>query len=293
MAVKRRWGALVAAAVLGVTAPASAYHDEVDRLTDETAYTLPHRRLRLGPSKLQYGVADRLTVGSYVWPWLLFTPNAHAKWRLWTWGRFDLSTELGAATFDTRSLKRLDDRAGSARLWIVPFELTGSQRFNDRFTLSGSAVFTGIRLQGQLANDALGGNAALFGDNGQLTSTLEYRVSRTFAWVFHLRFLLYQRLRATGDAVLQPDPFTKIELFGSGQSDRIDFRGAASGVLSGVWSWDAFHLRAGLGYGHFNVPIANIVLEKPTLIPQLDFYWVIGRRPVTAPAATSVDVRPR
>lgn len=40
-----------------------------------------------------------------------------------------------------------------------------------------------------------------------------------------------------------------------------------------AWSWQTFNLELGLGYGHFNIPGVNFMINRRTLIPTFDLYW--------------------
>jgi len=44
-------------------------------------------------------------------------------------------------------------------------------------------------------------------------------------------------------------------------------------VPSFAFSWQTFNLELGLGYGNFNVPGVNFMINRRTLIPTLDMYW--------------------
>jgi hypothetical protein len=45
---------------------ASAYHTPRKHITDDTAYTLRDGEIRVGIWKVQYGILDQLSVGTYV-----------------------------------------------------------------------------------------------------------------------------------------------------------------------------------------------------------------------------------
>jgi hypothetical protein len=266
----------IATSVLGtlLTVPALAYHDEDQRITDESAYTLRRNDFRVGIWKLEYGVIDSVTAGTYIWPWLFRVSNAHAKWRFWQNERVAFSAFTGFFRFDTERLESLDEHIGNATITVVPFELAGSYRFDDRYTLTIAPVWTTVDVEGELGAEDLRGAGQGAASNFQLTATLEWRLSRVTALLFHFRQLVVQRASASGGAVFRPDEFTTVEVYASGRTDAINFRGARSLTVSSVFSWEIFNLRTGLSFGNYNVPGVNFVLGTRTVVPELDLYWI-------------------
>jgi len=53
----------------------------------------------------------------------------------------------------------------------------------------------------------------------------------------------------------------------------LNFRNAFSIVPGLAWSWSSFNLRIGVGYGNYNVPGVNFMIEQRTPIPQFDLFW--------------------
>jgi hypothetical protein len=276
----RRLVAAAAASALAVSAlglrprTAAAHHTSEQRLTDGTAYTLPKKSFRAGLLMLEYSVIDPVTLGTY-WPvWLFRTGNLHAKWRFYQQDPWAFSVRAAAFWLDTRRFEELDDDAGDARISVGTLEPAASYRFDERYTLSSSIVYSEVRVDGELERDAFRGAAAGAVDNLQLTLNLERRVSRVTAFVLQARYLVFQRAWVNGDATLRPDDYTTVEVHAAATSDALDYPHAFSLVLSSVFSWRTFNLRFGLGYGNYNVPGVNFVLEKKTLIPDLDLYFV-------------------
>ncbi len=275
--MRRRGFAFALGALLGglcCVAPAQAYHTKDQHVTDESAYTLRQKDFRVGIWKLQYGIIDQVTAGTYIWPWVFRVANLHAKWRYWHNDTWALSVFTGFYHFDTKSLEKVDEDTGNATIDVVPFELAASYRFDDRYTLSVAPVWTTVALKGDLESEDLKGAGEGAVNNFQLTATFEWRVSRVTAFLFHGRYLVAQTAHAQGDIVLHPDEYTTVEVHASGKTDAIDFRKAGSLVLSSVFSWETFNLRTGLSFGHYNVPAVNFVIGTPLIIPELDLYWI-------------------
>lgn len=82
------------------------------------------------------------------------------------------------------------------------------------------------------------------------------------------------QLDASTHFTAHPDAYTTVEVVADAQDDSVvNFRGAFSIVPSFAWSWQTFNLELGLGYGNFNVPGVNFMINRRTLIPTFDMYW--------------------
>lgn len=252
---------------------ALAYHTARRHITDGTAYTLPDKKIRVGLWKVQYGVIDPVTVGTYVLPWVILAPNAHAKWRFFGNEKLALSFGGGILYEDTTLLAFVEDEIGPAQILAMPFELMSSYRFDDRFTLSLGPLWTLIRVDGALSTENIEGAGQGAGDNFQASSTFEWRLSRVTALTLHGRYVFFQRQTLGGEATANPDDFTTVDAVASGDEDYA-FSGAYSVAVNVVFSWPIFNLRAGLGYGNYNIPALNFVLPDKRFFPELDLYWI-------------------
>jgi hypothetical protein len=264
-----------AALLLSALSPgrARADHTPETPITEDTAYTRERNHFRLGLWKLQYGVLDSLTVGTYWPPYIALAPNLHVKWRVFHNDSFALAAQGSFLTFDTARLESLDSEPVSARLTIASFEPLASYRFNDTWTLSGGLAFTAVRVDGQLEEGAYDGAGDGAVSNSQATATLEFRATKVTALVLHGRYLIAQRARATVDATIQPDAYTTVDAHGSATTSALDFPKAWSLVPSVAFSWTHLYLRAGVGYGNWSLPVANFVWPRKRLIPELDISW--------------------
>jgi hypothetical protein len=260
--------------LLASAPPARADHDEHERATDDTAYTLQGGRLRIGVWKLQYGLFDFATVGTYTVPWAVLAATVHAKVRLLSADPIAVAVQAGFAYFDSTRLRTLDSSIGSAIVTAVPLEAYGSYRFGRMFTVSAGASYTEVGVDGALSVQALDGAAQGASDNFQLMAAAELRLSRVFALIAVGRWLVLQRVFAQARATLHPDAFTTVMVNGDVAASEFSVRDAYSIVPSVHMSWGRFNLRAGVGYGNFNVPLVNFVLPERTLIPEFDLFFV-------------------
>jgi hypothetical protein len=286
--MNRRW--LAACVALGTLVPAvsaRAQHatqaqasdraaepvaaENAQRVTDDTAHTLDAGRLRIGVWKIQYGLLDFATIGSYTLPWAVLAANVHGKLRIVQVGPLAVAAQAGIAYFDSTRVRWLDHSVGDAVVTVVPLEALCSFRLGEAFTVSASAAYTEVAVDGGLSLRAFDGAGRGAADNFQLTATAELRLSRAFALIVHGRWLMLQRIAGKANATLYPDAFTTVEVNSSAAGD-FSVRDAFSIVPSVLASLGMLNLRAGVGYGNFNVPLLNFVLPSRTLIPELDLY---------------------
>jgi hypothetical protein len=266
--------AVCCAAQLAWSKPACAYHSKEERLTEDTAYTLQKRRLRLGLFKIQYGIWDPFMVGTYTAPWIVALANFHFKWRYLNSEHWAAALQVGFGRLDVSKLEAFEDEPGDAIINVGTFEPSVSYRFNDRYTLSATVPYSRISAVGTINTDALKGALDGAVDNLQLTTTFEWRWTRVTALVVHARYLLFQRAYGDGNATLYPDEFTRVDVSADAETGDLNFKYAWSVVPSLAFSWKHFNLRIGLGYGNWSIPPVNFVLPEKTVIPDLDVYWV-------------------
>jgi len=259
---------LAATLLLGLlSTPALAYHTDEERFTDNTAHTLRSGEVRLGLWRVEWGVLDRLTVGTTTVPWLLKMPNLNLKWAFWQGDSFSAATRLGVGRLD---MQNWSAEAPPSQLLIVPFELTGTYRFEGRHTLSAGLVYTWVEVSGSSPDsETLKGAAA--NSNTQLVGAWELRISKSTALVTEVRLLAGQTISGAVSSKVDNPPI-HIELNMAGESDVADFKGAASIVPSIVWSWSWLNLRLGLGWGNLNVPVVNFVLPVKFVVPEMDLF---------------------
>jgi hypothetical protein len=248
---------------------------DAQRLTDNTAYTLDGGSLRLGLFRIEYGIFDFLSVGTYTLPWGLLAPTVLGKLRLWHAEPITLAVQTGFAYFDSSRLALFDRSPGDAVVTVFPLEALASFRFGPGFTLSGSAAYTEVAVDGVLTADVFDGAASGVADNFQITLTAEFRMSRAVALIVHGRWLMLQRVAGNAAATLHPDDFTTVVVNSSLESSSFRVRDMFSIVPSLLFTVGVFNLRLGVGYGNYNVPLVNFVLPQRMLIPEFDLYFVL------------------
>jgi hypothetical protein len=258
--------------VLGWSGAAAAYHSDDDHITDDTAWTLKGpKNYRLGLYKASATIADRVVLGTYLWPWLARTASLFGKGRFLSLGPTEWAAEAGFFRLDTAAFDRTGPNApvftiGTASV-INSLELGDHQ-------LSNNLIGTVVNLKGEIDADTLGGTAQGGASNLQYVLAYQYRASRTLALVVTGRYQIFQVLGGQASFTSQPDDYTSIEVVAAASDDRIvNFRYAFSVIPALAWSWENFNLRLGLGYGNFNVPGVNFMVERRTPIPEFDLFW--------------------
>jgi hypothetical protein len=265
--------ALFAAFVIARSGVASAYHTEDDHITDDTAWTLKGpKNWRLGLYKASVTIADRVVVGTYLWPWLARTPSAFAKLRFLSLGPWQWATEAGFFRLDTQFF---DGTGADAPVFTVgTLALVNSLELNRQHQISTKLIGTAVRVTGQLADDTLRGNGSAALTNLQLLLAYEWRFSRSIALVVTGRYKLLQALTGETRFTATPDDYTRVDVaLSASDNHAVNYSYAFSIVPAVAMSWESFNLRLGIGYGNFNIPGVNFMIERRTAIPELDLYW--------------------
>ncbi len=254
-------------------APALAWHD-TDPVTAYTAATLHVNELHVGPFRVGAGLADTFELTTVPLAWLLKTPNLQAKWNFYGDPRADgpsLAARLGLFTLKPHDFD--DDIDEDLRFNLIPLAATATWAAGDwRFNLTAAYTHVGTNAEDLDVDDVeVGGVAAL--STATLAPAVEWRLGRVLALVLEGRVMVYQQTLAESSQTFEYNGGrTKLELFESGEAE-IASAPLGNAVLSAFWSWEVFHLRAGLGYGHYNLPLVDVFIPEPVVFPELDFYW--------------------
>jgi hypothetical protein len=271
----RSWlcAALFAALVLSRSGVASAYHTEDEHITDDTAWTLKGpKNWRLGLYKASVTIADRVVIGTYLWPWLARTPSAFAKLRFLSLGPWQAATEAGFFRLDTQSF---DGTGRDPPVFTVgTLALVNSVEINRQHQISTKLIGTAVRVTGQLADDTFRGDGSAALTNLQFLLAYEWRLTRSLAFVVTGRYQLRQVLAGETRFIATPDDYTRVDVaLAASDEHAVNYSYAFSIVPALAMSWETFNLRLGIGYGNFNVPGVNFMIERRTPIPELDLYW--------------------
>jgi len=258
---------------VALAGPARAWHEPSRPVTEYSAATLHSGEWRVYPTTLlEVGLTDNLQIGALPLMYLGRLPNAFAKLRLFSGDAFSFAVSGGAMYFAS-------SEAFDATVLFVP----AAGHLSWRLQSGDLALHASLQVAYINANGTMSlklGDLSLLDIDGTLTGTtvkvspvLEWRRSRSFAWVVDGALSLSQSASGTGGVTTESNGGrTSVEVFATGSVEESgQLRGNVS--LSAYWSWDVFHLRLGLGYGHADLPLLGAFIPIPTLVPELNFYW--------------------
>ena len=268
-ATKGPWG-LAAAVILGLCGPAHAWHDK-QPATDYSASVLLDGEMRLGLFKAGFGLTDWLQLETYTVPWLLRVANLSAKAAVWRPGDWTFALELGLMSWNPKNLPGASEDAVDVPVVGVPLTAHATWHPAPELRLSGALGYTVTKVDASDVSDAdLSAVGAV--STGRAALSLEYRFGRVFAAVLEGHVMLYESIRADGSVTTELDEDTTVTTYADSDVDLGKaLRGLAT--LSGMWSWQEFNLRVGLGYGHYRVPMISFFVPEPFVVPELALFW--------------------
>ena len=266
--VLRRIAALALLAGLAGRAQARLPTVEEARRWDEgTALTLGAETLKLGILSFDYGITDRINIGTDPPMWLVRTaqpvliPNLHIKVIAYRWNQLWLTGQ--AAVYYANVQK--GDASGS--LWTIPLTAYASYQIDQKWWIHGELIYNMVWGSGvgDLTQTTLGGAATT--RSVQIGATGEYRVRPTIAITLRGRVQLYTARLALSGSV-NPDDFTAIDV-----DARVNPRNSHPWevVPAVAFLWQRIRLSAGVGYGNYFVPGMQIALTERSWVPQGSF----------------------
>jgi hypothetical protein len=253
-------------AALGATAGTAraAEGGDLPLLDERTAYLLDARTLKLGLLALDYGINDRLTIGSDPPFWAaraaipIIVPNLHIKHLIYQ--RAPVTVTARVAGYYA-NLKTDDNASGS--LIAAPLSLFASFRLQHRIWLhtEGAYVYARAFGSGDLNELHLGGQVAT--QVVQLGAVLEWRLTRIFSLTATGRYQIYTAdLAFEGSGTI--DPYTTADVNGRAVSAAPHPWEAIGGV---AFLWKYVHLIVGVGYGYYFLPGLDLAYPQKTFVP--------------------------
>jgi hypothetical protein len=266
--------ALRAVATMLALAPnARAYHEDDERIVDQTAHTLRAREARIGLWELEFAPVAFATVGTDTAPWAAsvvvrsVVANGHVKVRLFRTSPLTIS--LGAAVYHADVPRSGPLVSGSGSLWLVPLSLFSSSDLSQDVSLHLGATYAyadagdlalevgSYRVRADMAASAL-----------QLHAMGEYRLTRVVAFTLQVHGQP-QTSRATVRTSATDDYGDKIDFTGTVEPVN---RTAVAAVASVAISGRNLNLRFGGGYGAIFLPSMGIAIPIATFLPEIDAY---------------------
>lgn len=273
--MRRRWTKhqLALSFLLSVVccaAPARAYHSRAEPLIVDNAYLLPAATAQVGLWRVDIGMHRAVTMGSYHFPWFLGLANLSIKWKLFVNEKWATAARVSVFRLDLAKVAKLGSDS-SATFWVLPFEFPVTRALGEHVDLSASLIYSYLAVTGRYDAQDFEGVAAA--SNLQLTSTLEWRASKYFAFILQGRALLFQTLAASASSTIQLDDYTTAEIAASGSTSALEVKNASSLLVGSVLSLRHFNLRLGVGYGNWSLPAVNLMLPDKRVFYDVDLYF--------------------
>lgn len=256
--------------------PALAHQKEGSERVDKTAYTLKPREFSLGILEAQAGITREVLAGTYVPTWFAFPllgvpiPSAFVKVRDPFQGPLAFSGRVNFLYVDAGALaSELLKNSGSddGSVFLLPLEVAASYRFNRIFSQSLTLTYVLVTVDGKYESDAsIHGAAAL--SNVSVGTFSEWRLTRVLALTLLLKAMVYRGNAHVRANFVEGSTTAEADL---GARDPIS--GLVACAVPGVsLSFSHVNLELGLGYGHYWLPIVQLPLPEPGLVPEANFY---------------------
>lgn len=260
------------AACVGFASAASAQQLDNPR-TDFTAYTRPKGTLAVGLFKVEHGIIDEITVGTYPIPWLAFpwlkvpVPSGYLKLRTSWFDPLTFSGRAGLAYIDAKAVARLADDSASGSALSITADFAASYQINERFTLSLGFDYARLAAVGS-AGQATAIEGASKSDTYSTRLFGEWRFTRVFAMTLLARYLVYQSPFDTA-ASASSDAVTVESDLSAESTEQRHFS-----ITPGVsFVWKNWELAGGVGYGVFYLPILGLATAKRWPLLDLSFAY--------------------
>lgn len=259
---------LIMLSLVGVGIPSIAVAEEPssEQLLQRTANMIGKDRLQIGILSFDYGIVDRLSIGTDPPAWAAravisaLIPNLHLKFSIYQRG--PIAVAVQAAGY-LAALK--DQGSASGQIVTIPLSLFGSFRVHQRLVLHGEATFLWVRAFGAGDLNDAGVNGQVASQAGQLGLVAQVPLTRIVSLTATGRYQVYTgKLAFDGSGML--DPYTTVSVDGTAEPRVSHPWQAIAGV---ALLWRHFHLTAGVGYGYYFIPGMDLAYPKQTFVPDL------------------------
>jgi hypothetical protein len=238
--------------------------DDLPRLDERTALMIGANRLKLGVLAFEYGILERVSVGTDPPAWMaravlpVLIPNLHLKVSVYERGPVALTVQGGGY------YARLNDNASATgALLVAPLSLFASFRVQPRVWLHAEGTYNFVHGfgAGDLNEAGIGGSVAA--QAAQTGLMVEWRVKRIFSITALGRFQPYTGpLAFAGSGQL--DPYTTVDINGSATA-RVEHPWMVIGGVAFLWRY--VHLTLGAGYGYYFIPGLDLPYPHQGFVP--------------------------
>jgi hypothetical protein len=243
--------------------------------TDYTAYTRPAGRTALGLFKLEQGILDELTIGTY-WPlWLAYPtfgaliPNGYIKMGTSSRAPLALAGRAGMTYIDDTAIRKLSHNQATANGVAYAAEVDASARLGSAFTLTLGGDYNHLSAVGggtdHVASSIEGASTA---DTWSARLLTEWHLTHSFELSLLVRYLIYQS-PLNADVQTESDSVS-VDGDLSGEASRQRRWSLVPGVAFAGESWE---LQLGIGYGVFYLPVLGLPTTKSWPIVDLGFAY--------------------
>jgi hypothetical protein len=237
--------------------------DEARRLDEGTAYMVGRHTLKLGLLAFEFGITEKLSVGSDPLAWAvraistIWVPNLHVKYQFWQNQRVAVAGLVGGYFAD------VSNGGTSGSVLEFPLKALVSVICTRHLLVHGDVTYVFARAVGSGDVRAATVHGAAAVRALQTGLMVQVPVTRIFSLLAVGRVQLY-----TGDIGFsgnsQVDPYTNVSLNGT-------FVPAVQhpwqAVAGAGFLWKHFHLMVGAGYGYYFVPGLEIAVPKQSIVP--------------------------
>jgi hypothetical protein len=239
--------------------------EEALRLDEGTAYMVGRHRLKLGILSIEFGITEKLSIGTDPPAWAvralsnIWVPNLHLKYQFWSNDRVALAGIIAGYVAD------VSNGGTSGAVFEVPLSGLVSVICTSHLMLHGNLTYVYARAvgTGDVTEATVHGAAAVRALHTGLMAQVP--LTRIFSLLLIGRVQLY-----TGDvgfsANSQVDPYTNVTVNATMVPAQ---KHPWQTVAGAAFLWRYVHLVAGVGYGYFFVPGMEVAVPKQTVVPLL------------------------
>ncbi len=243
----------------------------IPQLDERTAYMVGRHTLKLGIVAFEYGIIQRLSIGSDPPVWLLrafisvLVPNLHVKYQVFD--RDPVAVAVLAAGYYANTTNDNVD----GHVVDVPLSLFVSVKVHPRITLHAEGTYVFVRGFGTGNVTRLQLDGATTSRTAQVGLMAQFRLTRIVSLTATGRLQAYTSdLPISGSSSI--DPYTSATL--SGQL--VPAAQHPWELIGGVAVlWRHFHMILGAGYGNYFVPGLDIAAPKRSFVPDASLSVVL------------------
>ncbi len=265
-----RWSALVASlfATAGGIARADDGLADTPGLDERTAFLVGARTLKLGILAFDYGITNRVSIGSDPAYWAaraalpVLVPNLHVKGMIFQRAPVTVSGQVAGYYAELQT-----GQQGSGSVIAVPLSLFVSFRLHPKVWLhtEGAYVYDRAFGTGDFGQVNVGGAAA--SQTMQLGGMFQLRLTRVFSLTATGRYQVYTA-NLTFEGTSDLDPYTTASVNGRALPAAAHPWEAIGGL---ALLWTRVHLIVGAGYGYYFIPGVDFAYPKRTFVPDASF----------------------